>query len=224
MVDSAEVWLSLDEATDVSASLTHVGRCLSLTEADLTAWKWAIIALHNALQGSMTCHLAGSANLGCLSKLSACECLEWHDRDRRGDINWIEFPADELGLVSLRPASKQDQAPRRHLANAQVLFDRLHKEQLRVERGCGAVLLIAPDQRKSFKILNALRNQFTHFTRMGWPIEVSGLPRIFNDMLAVIRMISNDPWPFRHLEEAGRKALDRLLDELSENISSRRLV
>ena len=219
-----ETWLSIDEATDVAASLRHLGHCLKLAQTDQSAWKWSIIAIHNALQGSMTCHLSGTALLGCLSKKSACEWLEWREKDRRGEIGWIESLPDEFGIPSRRPASKHDHAPHQYMATPQVLFDRLHKEKLRAEGGCGAILSIALEQRKSFKLLNGLRNQFAHFTPMGWSIEISGLPRIFNDMLAVIRMISNDPWPFRHLDHAGRNAHDKLLDELIADVGSRRLV
>jgi hypothetical protein len=225
MVDATEEnWLSLDEAKDVTASLRHLRHCLKLTETDPTAWKWCIIAIHNALQGAMTCHLSGTANLGCLSKKSACEWFEWHDKRRRGEINMVETPIDEWGIVSYRPVSQADQPPRHYMATPQVLFDRLHKEKLRVDGGCGAVLSITLEQRKSFKLLNGLRNKFSHFTPMGWSIELSGLPRVFNDILIVVRMISDDPWPFRHLSESDRMVYNRLLDNLSQDISSRPMI
>ena len=214
--NTEEAWLSVDEATDVVASLAHFQRCRNLINEDSTAWKWAIISLHNALQGSMTCHLAGTANLGCLSNKSASQWLEWNDKNRRGEIGWVHSPADEFGIVGRRPASKKDRVPRQYLANAKDMFDRLHKENLRVEAGCGAVLPITLSQRGSFQILNNLRNQFTHFTPMGWSIEVSGLPTIFGDMLEVIRMIAADPWPFQHLDEANQKQLGQLLKHLTK--------
>lgn len=102
-------------------------------------------------------------------------------------------------MPSRRPASKNDRPPRQYLATPQVLFDRLHMEDLRVEGGCGQVLTLSHEHLQSFKRLNALRNDFAHFTPRGWSIELGGLPKIFSDIIDVICKIKADPWPFRHL-------------------------
>jgi hypothetical protein len=212
-------WLLIDEASDVAASLRHIVVCLDLIPADSFAWKWAIISMHNALQGAMTCHLAGTANLGCLSTKSACAWLEWRDRDLRCEINWIETPADDFGIAGRRAASKKDQAPRQFMAKPQDLFDRLDGRQSRIEGDCGALLSITDDQRRSFLILNDLRNQFSHFTPTGWSIEVSGLRGIFDDMLSIIRAIVADPWGFRHMDQSDKDGIEQVIDKLQCDLS-----
>ena len=138
----------------------------------------------------------------------------------RGEINWIEQLADEFGIPSRRPASNADRAPRTYMATPQTLFARLSKEKLRFESGCGAVLSVTPDQRRSFKKLNELRNQFAHFTPLGWSIEVSGLPKIFSDIIEIISLIASDPWPFRHLRSDTKSEMDSALYEIFHRLRS----
>jgi len=104
------------------------------------------------------------------------------------------------------------------MATPQTLFDRLHKERLRIETGCGGILPITLSQRRSFRLLNGLRNQFAHFIPLGWSVELSGLPAVFGDMLAVIGMIKADSWPFRRLNAGDDQALDSLLELLSQRL------
>lgn len=44
-------------------------------------------------------------------------------------------------------------------------------------------------QGKSIKQLNAIRNDFIHFTPKGWSLEVNGLPKICLDSLALIEFL-----------------------------------
>lgn len=97
--------LRVDERTDVLISLSLCLRCLKSLGDDPGFWKWAILSLHNALQGAMVCHLSGTAQLGALSDKSDDDWLAWHERDRRGEIKCIEDGTDELGIPKTRFAS-----------------------------------------------------------------------------------------------------------------------
>ena len=207
-------WLEIDEATDVVASLRHMLHLLKLVSADSTIWKWVILSMHSALQGAMVCHLNGTANSGCRSTKSAAAWLDWHERDRRGEINWINLESDEYGLPSKTPATKADFPPREYLAKPSELFERLMKPKKRLELGVGQILRISVAQRRAFKKLDELRNQFIHFSPMGWSIEIDGLPTICSEMLSVISMIESDDWPFRHLKPQSRAELKNLILEL----------
>ena len=207
-------WLEVDEATDVVASLRHTLHLLKLVSADSTIWKWVILSMHSAVQGAMVCHLNGTASLGCHSAKSATAWLDWHERDLRGEVNWIDLGIDEFGLPSRKPATKADFPPRQYLANPSELFKRLMKPNTRIESGVGQILQIGSSQRRAFQILDTLRNQFTHFSPMGWCIEIAGLPTICLEMLSVISMIESDAWPFRHLEPESRAELKGLILEL----------
>ena len=161
-------WLQIDEASDVVMSLRHLRECLKLVGDDPSAWKWAIFAVHNALQGAMTCHVNGTANLGCLTKKSATEWLTWYREGRHGN------------------------QPSGRLATPPVLFERLHNADKRPEPNGGEVLSLTADHKLAFELVNGLRNKFVHFTPKTWLLEYSGLPSAFLSILAVIGMIRSE--------------------------------
>lgn len=207
-------WLRVDERNDVLVSLSLCLRCLQSLDEDPGLWKWAILSLHNALQGAMVCHLSGTAQLGGLSEKSVDDWLAWHERDRRGEIKHIEDGTDELGMAKTRFARKEDYPPKERLADAKILFRRLYSEEKRREGGAGAIIAITQSERDSFRRLHDLRNQFSHFTPKGWSIELAGLPHIFLDMVGVLEKMSADPWPFRHMTEEERDCLANLMSQL----------
>lgn len=191
---ASQNWLRWDCPKEVVASLSHLSNCIALVETDPAAWKWAILALHNALQGAMTCHLTGTAGVGHLSQKSAEEWLAWYE------------------------AKDPNSPPRIYQAKPEDLFKRLHRPQSRVEANCGRMLTITPKQKNSFKILNDLRNEFTHFSIDGWGLELSSLPQIFDNILDIIYLISEDDWPFRHMAADERAELGKLLTDLSQSM------
>jgi len=208
------MYLRIDERTDVLASLSVCLRCVGSVKTEPRVWKWAILTLHNALQGAMVCHLSGTAQIGALSDNSADAWLAWHERDRRGETKRISVGTDELGIPKTKFATKDDRPPAEKLADAETLFKRLYNEQKRRELGAGKVLDIKVTQRRSFRHLHDLRNDFSHFTPKGWSIELTGLPVIFLDALDVIEEISEDPWSFRHMEPQEHVQLKNLINQL----------
>lgn len=217
---SGSMYINFDERTDVIASLHLCLMCLRNLSDEPALWKWAILSLHSALQGAMVCHLSGSANIGALSDRSATAILEWHERDRRGEIKKIDDGIDDvLGLRKIRFATRQDNPPIEQLADPLTLFKRLYNGNKRYEGGAGNVLEIADSQRASFHRLHKLRNDFAHFTPKGWSIELAGLPSIFLDIVEVIDNISADDWPFRNMEPPEREQLRNLLQDLKKSIN-----
>jgi hypothetical protein len=214
------MWLEIDECSDVNVSLAEVLNCLKGIEGEIGLWKWAILALHNALQGAMVCHLSGTAQLGALHKDLVKKHLEWHERDRRGEIERDDLGVDEvLGIRQLVIRNPKDYPPKIRLANADELFKRLKSEKKRLEHGAGKVIDVTLDENNSFKKLHDFRNDLAHFTPKGWSIEVSGLPDMFLHILNVLKKIFDDPWPFRHFVESQTAYRDALIAEIS-NASS----
>ena len=208
------MWLEIDESTDVIASLTVCNKCLVEVAAEPAFWKWAILSLHNALQGAMVCHLSGTAQLGALRSDTVEAVLAWHERDRRGEIGRISEGLDELGIHKFRFATNHDYPPVEKLADATELFRRLQNVDRRCEGGAGAIIEISADERRSFCRLHELRNEFTHFTPKGWSISLDGLPSMLLDVLGVVDKVAADPWPFRHLDPDDHRQLSRLLAAL----------
>lgn len=213
-------WLRVDERVDVISSLSLCLDCLEQVGTKPTMWKWAILSLHNAFQGAMVCHLSGTAQLGALTKKSAIAWVDWHDRDRRGQIERIPDGVDKFGIPRFRFAARNDHPPLERLADSKELFIRLSNARERFEDGVGAVLNITQEQSVSFKRLHSLRNDFSHFTPKGWAIELRGLPTIFLDVVHMIREIAGDPWSFRHLSKRQRQNLSGLIRKLASTLKS----
>lgn len=207
------MWLRTDEREDTLTSLSLCLMCLEVCEEEPAIWKWAVLALHNALQGAMVCHLSGTAQIGALKDSSAKAWLEWHERDGRGEIKRSQTGIDEMGLPITRITNQEDLPPTDRLADASELFKRLYCPSARWEQA-GAILEVTKDEKDAFAKLHDLRNDFSHFTPKGWSIELSGLPQIFLHVASVIEKIANDPWPFRHLKEERRRNLMGTLEQL----------
>lgn len=206
-------WLQIDERTDVLVSLSLCLKCLRGLGDDRALWKWAILSLHSALQGAMVCHLSGTAQLGALFGNSVRKWLDWHERDRRGEIKYVDDGVDELGMRRTRIATVEDNPPDSRLADPRTLFKRLYSQDERRETA-GTVIPITQAECGSFYRLCDLRDEFTHFTPKGWSIELDGLPGTFLDMVGVLEKISSDPWPFRHMTEEESAKLGSLLQQL----------
>ena len=153
--------------------------------------------LHSALQGAMVCHLSGTAQLGALTKNSAKQWLELHEKQACAE------------------------PPRERVADAPELFSRLGSSERRIEHQCGAVLGITDSQRQSFHRLHSLRNGFTHFQPKGWCIEIDFIKTILSDALDVLALIAEDPWPFRHMSQNERDDLESKMTEICSLLSGR---
>ncbi|WAC49375.1 hypothetical protein OVA03_05560 [Asticcacaulis sp. SL142] len=212
------MWLRTDERRDVIASLKMCLIAVIGTRSDLALWKWAILSLHNALQGAMVCHLSGTAQLGALSEKCAYEWLKWYEKDASGEIERVETGVDEFGVIQTKIVNQQDLPPKEHLATPLELFKRLYSDRKRIESGCGSILPLSQTDKKSFSVLNAFRNEFTHFSPKGWSIETEGLAVLFSNNLNILEKIFNDPWPFRHMNNDDNECLRKTLADLREEL------
>ncbi len=208
-----------DERQDVLASLEQCVLSLGQARRSDRAWKWVVLSLHSALQGAMVCHLSGTAQLGALSERSAAKWLEWHKRDRRGEITRIQDGVDEFGDPIMLIEREEDQPPREFVANADELFKRLSCPSLRIDNGCGGIIAITGKQRKSFNRLHKLRNEFSHFSPKGWSIELEFIVEVIDDILDVLCSILDDHWPFRHMPEEDKSALRSRMQEIRSIVS-----
>lgn len=185
-----EVYLRTSEGEDVIASLELCHDCLHQLMEKPTYWKWLILSLHNAVQGTMVCHLSGTAQLGALEKKHA--------------HHWLDFLT--------RPRCDQP-TPKERLADFMELLSRLLSPTNQLE-AAGPVICVTDSQKRSLKKLNQLRREFTHFTPKGWSIELSGMPAIIEDAVSIMEAAAAAPWAFRHLDENDAKRLADLLSEI----------
>jgi hypothetical protein len=101
MVANNELWIRTDEAEDVAASVRHALRCFELACDDEQVWKWAILALHSAIQGACVCHLLTTAHpVGAVTKRNAGEWLTYFE-DRRKDPGVLQPKTQLIALPDL---------------------------------------------------------------------------------------------------------------------------
>jgi hypothetical protein len=111
-------------------------------------WKWAILALHNALQGFMVLALAGSSGLGALTLKSRKKWLEAHEAGAVPPEEWL-MPVPQLFEALQRPDSMRMFVGSRHFQPTD-------------------------DVREAVEDLNRDRNRFVHFVPMTWIFVTDG--------------------------------------------------
>lgn len=190
-----ETYLSTDEQHDVLISLREVLHQVErVTAGDIHCWKWAVIALASAVNGALTCNLSGTMQVGALREEDA-----------------------ESTIAALQKDAATEMPPRPRLAPPDVLLKRARRDDKRVERA-GPTLTISPHQKRSFDRVFEFRNAFLHFEPLGWSIETSGMPSIFENVLQIVGQTLADGWSFRHLDDHDRAELERVLHDVTRRL------
>ncbi|OAN90691.1 hypothetical protein [Sulfitobacter geojensis] len=183
-------FINTDEQLDVLVSLQELNRQLNRVCEDATAWKWVIVSLGSALNGALTCHLSGTMQVGALEMKVARKTIAALQHDGTEPV------------------------PSPFLAKPKDLLSRAMSDE-RIERTCDA-LAVTDRQKQSFGLVFKWRNQFLHFSPQGWSIEVSGLPEMIRDCIAILKKIEIDGWSFRRLKSVEREQLKDLFVEIEE--------
>lgn len=161
MGTDSEHYLRFDEIEDVLSSLNLLVLVARLVRKHPAYWKWIIVAAHDALQGSMVCALNDTSGVNFLAEKSARKTLEWHNK-LEGNV------------------------PDQRLADFESLLARCQDKSLMEDEP----LVVTEEQLKDVIRLHAeFRNNFSHFTPMGWSIEVAGLPRIIRTAIDFVEYL-----------------------------------
>lgn len=179
-----EYWLRTDEHEEAISSLEAAAVWSVQIEKKIDYWKWVVLAIHNATQGFMVLALRGSDGLRPLKDNVA---TEWLTAYQEGG----EYPVEKLdSFLNLYKKVKSD---------TMLLF--VHSKKFTP----------IGSQGRSVKKLNSLRDDFIHFLPRSWSLEVSGLPRICLDCLALIEFLGwecgNVTWHKEKHRERARAAL-----------------
>jgi len=155
-------YLRTDEQEEAVRSLEWAELQARTLDADSYAWKWVLIALHNAIQGFMVLALWNGNGLLALRPKVAKKWMEAYESGG-------PFPAEKLDeFLNLYLKVKDP--------------DNFHTI------GAGPFVPVGTHDH-SMSQLNEFRNMFTHFTPKGWSLELAGLPRMCIDTLEVINYL-----------------------------------
>ncbi len=187
------IFLKTDEFNEALKALEIVYDFLPKVIIDNYFWKWVVLSLHNAVQGFMVCTLRGSNGLNVLKDDIRDQWLEAY---RRGSG---DYPPEILDTyLNLYKKIKSDKM---------VMF--YHSKKFSPEG----------QQGWSIKKLNRLRNKFIHYLPGGFLLEVSGLPNIIDDCLAVIKFLvfeSGNIWIDMDKQDNISKLITKIKADISE--------
>jgi hypothetical protein len=184
---SRDLYLRTNEHEEAVRSLEWAELQVRSVTTDPYLWKWVFIALHNAAQGFMVLALWNGNGLLTLRLKNSEKWLRAYEQGG-------PFPAEKLDEFLNLYAKVKDASC--------------------IGTADGGPFRPCPTSDHSLKQLNDIRNTFTHFTPMGWSLQLAGLPRICLDTLALIQHLGWDStaivWHKKvHLVRAKR-ALKRL--------------
>lgn len=81
-MDLSDRYLRTDETRELVEALRQVAAQLGVAKTDNYAWKWAIIAMQNAVQNAIVAAISGTDQLGALTRRAARQWLEAYENDR----------------------------------------------------------------------------------------------------------------------------------------------
>ena len=184
-------YLRTDEQEEAVRSLEFAEVQARTLSTDAYAWKWVLIALHNAAQGFMVLALwNGNGLLAMRPKVAK----KWLEAYRSGG----PYPADKLDeFLNLYVKSKDP-------ANFHTV-------------GAGPFVPIGSHD-LSMSQLNEFRNTFTHFTPKGWSLELAGLPLICLDVLQVMNFLGLQTTAVLWYKPTRRSRAERALKRMTKTL------
>jgi hypothetical protein len=182
------VWLRTDETEESVSALAMLKDSLVKVNEDVYQWKWAVIAAHNALQGFMVLALRNGNNLAIMSEKAAGK--------------WLEAYREEKPL------------PEERLDSFHNLYKKIQGEYM-LTLVTAKKLNATPEQSRSTKKLNELRNEFIHFVPKGWSLEVSGLPEICLHVMEIIKFLGWESNNILWYKPALRTKAELLISEIN---------
>jgi hypothetical protein len=151
-------YLRTDERLDTEGSLRKAAETIAFVREDPSEWKWILIAVHSAVQGSFVLALDRGNGLLTLKSKHAAAWLKAYRSDEkftgRLDLDYFGELYRKVKGHALSKGSTRFEATESH--------------------------------DKAVEHLNELRNGFIHFGAKGWSIELGGLPTICLNCLQIV--------------------------------------
>lgn len=186
------IHLRTDTLEEACRNLEFVAHHLGRVEGEPYEWKWIVLGLHAALQSTMVAALRDSAGINILPP-----------RLRAKLVNALEGRGPR---------------PKDHLDTFMNLYSGVQGKAIR-KYGHSKRLDPTQAQDRSIKKLHEIRNEFVHFVPKHLSLEVSGLPEISADCVAMIRFLAFDCGNILWDEGKGGR-MNAALSSIEKNLTS----
>jgi hypothetical protein len=159
-----KAYLSTNTEHEAVGALEATAQFLEEVERDPDMWKWAIVALHNAVQGFMVLALNGSESWGALREEDIAVKVKAQRDSWQAKSAGDDAAADAANNIMARNPPKQPAK----LAHFLDLYKRIKRQEWPMEQGVPSK---AYPKRKTddrcMQDLNRIRNDFAHFLPAG---------------------------------------------------------
>ena len=184
-------YLRTDEQEEAIRSLEWAELQARTLDTDAYAWKWVLIALHNAMQGFMVLALWNGNGLLALRPSVAKKWVKAYESDG-------PFPAEKLDEFLNLYLKVKDPANFHTIGAGPFEPGGTHDQ--------------------SMSRLNEFRNMFTHFTPKGWSLELAGLPQICLDVLEVMTFLGLQTTAVLWYKSTRRTRTERALKRMTKTL------
>jgi hypothetical protein len=186
------LYLRTDEEAEAANAVKMAAQFAERAHEDIHLWRWIIIAMHNAAQGTMVLSLRHGNGLLALS--------------------------DECYAAWVKAYEKHEPPPPEKLDSYLNLYKKVKHSQWG-QVGGNKRFVPSGCEGKDIKQLNSLRNDFIHFTPKGWSLEVDGLPKICLSTARLISFLALETQNVFWHEEESRTLLEQSLAAFSKSMN-----
>jgi hypothetical protein len=209
-------YLSLDSQRDAVEALEHTAFFLEKARTDIDWWKWAIVALHNAVQGFMVLALQGSWNVTVLRR---------DQRERKLRAYQEHLQALDAGDKEAAHAANQVMLfGDAELAPFEELYGRIKSnDQGMLQFMDSRCYEPRPTDDQCMECLDDLRNELLHFVPSGRHFLLTRFPAVTETGLHIISFLVNESNNIRWFEPGRHGRLkvrvERALTESEKTLS-----
>ncbi len=209
-------YLSTDTEHEAVRALEATAQFLEEAESDPTKWKWAIIALHNAVQGFMVLALQGTWNVTVLRR---------EQRERKLKAQQDYYRARKAGDEAAANAANEIMLfGEAELAPFEHLYARIKSPDYGMRQFMESQHFTArPGDDQCIECLNDLRNEFIHFVPSRRRMLLTRFPAVTEAGLYLISFLLRDSknihWfhgrDRQNLKPRAENAIDRCMASLT---------
>ena len=175
-------WFRTDIGPHFLDCLNFSRRQISLVPDNIREWPWTIIGLAALVQSACALYLDERDTMG-IATLSS-------QKNKDGESNQGQ-------TIQALQHNSDKKVPKPFMAPPKDLLKR-------VQNGNDAIVL-SHKGREDLKKLVEFRNEFTHFTPIGWSIQTAGLPRIAREAFSLVEVILEKPGLYRRISSEQRE-------------------